>query len=148
MPNKPKVNFEGAYLKGADYRGLNFMGVSFRGANLRDANFEDCDLTGADFQFADLRGADFALSKGLENADLSGARMDSKTRWPGGFDPLPLVDSEQFRERVERLSDSYHVELPYGSLDARIVPNVSVKDRYQKILQGALEATGFVIKRI
>jgi uncharacterized protein YjbI with pentapeptide repeats len=92
------AHLQGAHLCGADLRGAN---LSFRPTRetfdgdvytiLYPANLSDADLQGADLRQADLRGADLtgADLRGaiLNRATLTGARYNTHTRWPSGFDP-------------------------------------------------------------
>lgn len=108
------VAFNGATLTGADFRGVKFVTpiqMRFSQAKLEKANFDKVDLTdinmircslkgavltnvtglgdvsNANFAKADLRGADLRKLQWNEVPIFTGAKYDSKTRWPAGFDP-------------------------------------------------------------
>ena len=57
-------------------------------AEVREAwlNLQHADAGAANFHESDLRGAHMR-SKNLRYANLTGARYDTLTRWPSGFDP-------------------------------------------------------------
>ena len=48
-----------------------------RRANLRNTDLRESNLVGADLR-----------ETNLQDTNLTGARYDSNTRWPAGFDPL------------------------------------------------------------
>jgi hypothetical protein len=58
-----------------------------QGATLRCAHLESVNLSGAQLQNADLRDAVLTGARGLETAQLDGARYNDRTLWPKGFDP-------------------------------------------------------------
>ncbi len=91
-----------ADLRRADFTGADLTGASFNGAKLTNAVFvnavlEGCNLVGATlgrarFRFAklggsDLRGVDLSQAE-LDEADLLGAKYDSNSRFPSGFNPV------------------------------------------------------------
>lgn len=81
------ANLSQANLEGLDLKGLSLQGCVLRGANLRGVSgFRD--LTRADFRDADLRGAYLlgAVDYNGNSAKFTGAKYDSRTRWPKGFD--------------------------------------------------------------
>jgi len=75
----PLARLRGALLLGADLRGALLVGADLRGAWLKGANLHLANLDNADLRGADLRGA-----RGIEPAQLRGARADDQTRWPLG----------------------------------------------------------------
>lgn len=122
-----RVRFPGAYWAGAvlrdlDFYGATFDGASFRRADLRKAVFYDASLTGAKLLGADLREADFrganlcgadlrdqdadekgpARATNWVGAKLAGAKYDSRTKFPGGLDPVALgmVSANAVPERL------------------------------------------------
>ena len=71
------TNFRGADLRGANLSHTFFTRRSiFRDADLRGANLNDVWFTTADLRNADLRGTNIERITTLEDADLSGARVD------------------------------------------------------------------------
>ena len=64
-----------------DLFGANISRADLRWANLRRADLSGTDLRGTDLRGADLRRAD------LSRANIRGAKYDSSTVWPHGFDP-------------------------------------------------------------
>jgi Pentapeptide repeats (8 copies) len=110
--NFPGYWFEGANLQGAGIRKANLRRSNLQDANLQGANLQGTDLRGANLQNALLQGADLSNAV-IGNAELSsvvarnvrssywlpstdpdsqitrfiGARADSLTLWPVGFEP-------------------------------------------------------------
>jgi uncharacterized protein YjbI with pentapeptide repeats len=94
-----RTNLQDADLAEASMEGANFQEANLAGANLISTRMQGADLRGADligarlFQYrsgADPEAAgrkDVTLYKNLSGARLRGALYDSRTRWPGGFDP-------------------------------------------------------------
>jgi uncharacterized protein YjbI with pentapeptide repeats len=89
------ANLHGATLRGADLTGARLGRATFQGADLRLACLGTAGLERTSFRNADLRGANF-VGRGLSvslwdrvlgPADFTGARWNSATRWPPGFDP-------------------------------------------------------------
>jgi uncharacterized protein YjbI with pentapeptide repeats len=96
------ANLSGASLQSANLHGANLGYANLHGANLRDAFFDRANLDGANLSNADLRGtvlsgaklrganlrgADLRGTDLTAGADLHGARYDSQTQWPDGFEP-------------------------------------------------------------
>jgi uncharacterized protein YjbI with pentapeptide repeats len=104
---------EGLYLADADLRGADFRDADmywldlfrancenaiFRNSRLSRANLESANLPGADFCAAYVSYDNIGGAGTLENADLTGARLNgadlkgcrynSKTIFPLGFDPV------------------------------------------------------------
>jgi hypothetical protein len=87
------ADLSGADLSAANLSGAKLAGADLTGADLRDtrlgADFHGAsvpyDLRGVDLAGADFRGADLTEAH-LRDANLHGARYDSGTRWPAGFD--------------------------------------------------------------
>ena len=84
-------------LSRADLAGANLREANLNGADLRAAKLWLADLGGADLRRANLRNTDLRESNlvgadlretNLQDTNLTGARYDSNTRWPSGFDPL------------------------------------------------------------
>ena len=63
------------------FRETNLSGVSLRGADAAHTSFD-----GANLQNASLHGAPFQQAEGLDRGQLDGARADTTTTWPDGFD--------------------------------------------------------------
>jgi hypothetical protein len=91
-----RANLEGASLEAAELAGTSFRNANLRCANLRGAWCHMADFQGADLTDVDLAGATLkraclegAILTGanLAGVDLTGARYDTETRWPVGFDP-------------------------------------------------------------
>ncbi len=106
------TDLTGADLRGADLQGAGLRGVYLEGADLRGASLQGAGLQRAYLQWADLREAQLVgtyLGRvdlrrvNLSGADLrgaylrdallgdtlfTGARCDSDTAWPDGFDPI------------------------------------------------------------
>jgi hypothetical protein len=85
-----KSNLSGANLSGADLYQANFRDANLAGANLRAASLwmayiKNADLTGADLRRADLRDVNLRAAK-ISDAKLRGARYDTGTTFPRGFD--------------------------------------------------------------
>jgi hypothetical protein len=89
-----RTSLAGSILKNADLTGANLTGADLTEANLKGANFEQASLTGM---------------------ILHGARHNSETRWPAGFDPvshgavrldktIPEVVYPEYRVRLELVS--------------------------------------------
>lgn len=94
-------------LSGANLRQADLVKVNLSGASLTDANISDTELRSANLSDADLSGADLSearlyetnlLGADLNEAILTGAKYDSLTIWPDGFNPekagAVLVDDE------------------------------------------------------
>jgi uncharacterized protein YjbI with pentapeptide repeats len=90
------TDLRGAFLVGANLQAALLGGVHLQGSSLRDADLRgaflvyaqlsDVSLHGTDLRGADLRSAQLEGARHLEHADLRGAVVDAKTRWPAGFD--------------------------------------------------------------
>ena len=88
-----------AVLRGSDLRGANLQDAMLFGTNLDQCDLRDAYLGGATIRNASMRGASLqnAQLRGIpelgynptriENVDLNGAKYDSRTIWPEGFDP-------------------------------------------------------------
>ncbi|MDG9700872.1 pentapeptide repeat-containing protein [Streptomyces sp. DH37] len=84
-----------ARLTGADLRGALLIETDLADADLSGADLREADLCRAraprasfrraDLRMADLRGADLSGAD-LRETRLEGARANSRTRWPEGFD--------------------------------------------------------------
>jgi Pentapeptide repeats (8 copies) len=90
--NLTKANLSQTTLIHADLRRANLPKANLRWANLQKADLDGADLRWAgleraDLRGADLRGADLRRADYLRRADFRGAKYDSTTRWPPGFDP-------------------------------------------------------------
>ncbi len=88
-------------LYGSRFNGTTFAGANFYRATLNQAVFQNCTFDSARFECAEARhaefvnvsfrnayvcGADFRHAT-FENVDWSGARYDSRTKWPDGMQP-------------------------------------------------------------
>jgi uncharacterized protein YjbI with pentapeptide repeats len=80
------ANLQFALLGGAHLQGASLRDADLRGAYLVYAQFSDVSLHGTDLRQADLRCAQLEGARHLKHADLRGAIVDTKTRWPAGFD--------------------------------------------------------------
>lgn len=95
------AHLDGCNLARADLRGSDMRHAVIAGARLEGANMDGCCVShaeayGADMRNAELRGSDMNRSDmravDLQGANVAGvvwygARYDSATRWPRGFDP-------------------------------------------------------------
>ena len=94
------ADLSGANLIGANLTHANLINASLIGANLLDANLTHAnlryaDLTGANLYLANLSDADLTdanlfhrVEHGfLDEGDLVGAKYNSRTTWPKGFNP-------------------------------------------------------------
>ena len=81
------ANFFEARAVKADFRGAELRGVCFEAANLQQACFDEADL-GRDALngSTELSGADLTGAS-VYRAKFDGARYDSRTKFPTGFDP-------------------------------------------------------------
>jgi uncharacterized protein YjbI with pentapeptide repeats len=90
------ANLRGAVLRGANLTAAMLGKANLEGADLRHACLATAKLALASFRDADLRGANFVgrgadvtlWDRVLGPADFTGARWNSATRWPRGFDPI------------------------------------------------------------
>jgi uncharacterized protein YjbI with pentapeptide repeats len=82
-----EANFSGANLSGSTFMDVDFSGTKFAGTTLCAAVFKGVSLDGTDFQEADVTGADLGGAYNLNGASFVGAKYDSRTVWPEGFDP-------------------------------------------------------------
>ena len=73
--NLEALNFEGAYLRYANFSSTILCGINFHRAVLEVANFIGADLKGAHFEEAHLKGTLF-LRAGLEGAHFEGAHLE------------------------------------------------------------------------
>jgi len=134
------VNFEGAVLLGADLEGADLKGADLKGvelsfAILQGANLEGVDLQGADLYSANLRSANLkgANLKGvnLEMTDLKGAKYNSKTEFPEGFEEK-FTKSKLFKRIKEEIlkemaNEEERISRKVGGYHSRI----KRKKRYQ-----------------
>jgi uncharacterized protein YjbI with pentapeptide repeats len=79
------VDLTGANLSSADFTEAWIFRSNFTGANLTNAKLNGTNFAETELKFALLNGADFTGSK--LGANFSGAKCDTKTIWPEGFDP-------------------------------------------------------------
>jgi uncharacterized protein YjbI with pentapeptide repeats len=81
LANLQKVDFEGAYLRGASLDGAQLQGASFKGAQLQGATLKEAQLQGATLSFAQLQDSRLndARARGatLDRAQLQGATLNS-----------------------------------------------------------------------
>jgi CheY-like chemotaxis protein len=89
------ADLQGADLRGADLTGASLLGATLAGARLDAAKLHRATLYGADLTHASLRATDLrrtdlraAILTGADLTDalVVGARHNSETRWPDGFD--------------------------------------------------------------
>jgi Domain of unknown function (DUF4062)/Pentapeptide repeats (8 copies) len=95
-----KTRFRGFDLSKRDLSNLRFVRADFVNTTLSDANLENVNLSEADLTRANLEGANLQGAQlqaahlreadlqaaDLQAADLRGAKYNSETRWPDGFD--------------------------------------------------------------
>jgi hypothetical protein len=84
-------SLESAYLRGATLRHADFFFTHLEGADLTEALLEGADFfealtSNARLVDADVSNIDFSLTD-PSDFDLVGAKADSRTIWPEGFDP-------------------------------------------------------------
>lgn len=84
-----------AMMAGADLSGCNFEGADLRGANLRDASLIEANLRRANLGVDNLGGATSLQGANLtnailEDANMCGATFNSRTVFPGRFDPIAV----------------------------------------------------------
>lgn len=80
------LRLDGVFWADLDARGVDFYGSSLIGCSLRNARLTHAILYNADLSKAVLHGADLTGAN-LTHVKLAGARYNSATRWPAGFDP-------------------------------------------------------------
>ena len=76
-------------MKGVDLREANLVGASLAGVDLRDADLRGTVMKGIDpkaISFAEVERSGSVMAK-LTHVKLRGAKYDSETKWPDGFDP-------------------------------------------------------------
>jgi uncharacterized protein YjbI with pentapeptide repeats len=81
-------NLNGAKMAGIEFKGGQFYNCKMQGTDLRNTKGLR-DLRGVDMRGADLRGANLIKGTepaGIDGIKLKGAKYDSRTRWPEGFD--------------------------------------------------------------
>jgi len=81
------ADLNGANLRRAKMFAAILHGAQMKGADLQRAELIAVDLSRADLSHADLRGADLRRAYNLLEATLSGAKYDTKTKWPVDLDP-------------------------------------------------------------
>jgi uncharacterized protein YjbI with pentapeptide repeats len=86
-----QLHLYGKILSSADLSGEDLSYTVLKSADLRKAMLDGADLTGTDLTGARLQGAllfgtDLRQTE-LRDVYLSGAKADSSTQWPLGFDP-------------------------------------------------------------
>lgn len=80
------ADLTGAILVGANLRLIEWVdNLKLRDVDARGAIFRYATLNGVDFTGANLSGADFTRAKGLNNAQLSRACGNAKTKLPQGL---------------------------------------------------------------
>ena len=76
----PRIDLQGAMLRGVNLEGVDLRGINLAGACLVDSLLRGADLRGACLEAADLSGADLASARldgaTLEKAHLSGATCE------------------------------------------------------------------------
>lgn len=77
----PGAIFKRANLDYGHLQRIDLQGANLWGASIREAKLEGADLSCADLRAVDLRGSS------LDRANLEGARYNSQTLLPHGFDP-------------------------------------------------------------
>ncbi len=76
----------GDWLQKLDLSRVNFSRVLLVGTNLHSTTLIKADLRFADLSNADLTNADLTSANMLKTK-LAGAKYNSATKWPAGFDP-------------------------------------------------------------
>ena len=103
-----RADLSGAHLSGADLRlaemeranltGAILGAADLSGADLSEANLTDANLYLVTIYVANLAGANLSTAIGLHTATLTGARYNSATQFPPGFDPaaagMTLIEEE------------------------------------------------------
>jgi uncharacterized protein YjbI with pentapeptide repeats len=101
--NLDGANFDGAFLdyndgaycpalldwasfEDSSFKDADLSGASLIGSDLDNAHLEGADLYKANLSGSYLRGAHLKDAKYLEQAVFKGAKADSDTTWPKGFD--------------------------------------------------------------
>jgi hypothetical protein len=90
--NLANADLSGAILSDATLRSADLSAANLSGATLRGVSFRSVDLRYANLSCAILRDALFLDGSNLNNAflgdaDMSGARFDATTIFPGGYHP-------------------------------------------------------------
>jgi hypothetical protein len=80
------TDLQAALLGGAHLQGASLHDADLRGAFLVYAQLSDVSLHGTDLRGADLRSTQLEGARHLDHANLRGAVVDTKTRWPAAFD--------------------------------------------------------------
>jgi uncharacterized protein YjbI with pentapeptide repeats len=83
--NLSQADLSQADLSQADLSQADLSQADLREADLSESGLREADLSGANLRETDLRGANLSKAN-LRGADLSGARYNSQTKWPEGFD--------------------------------------------------------------
>lgn len=81
-----QADLANANLKRAKLPGALLFGANLYGATLDFANFDNARLDQANLENASLKGAIFRNTN-LQHVKLRGARYNSQTLWPAGFNP-------------------------------------------------------------
>ncbi len=81
------VNLRGRRMRYANLNGVNLHLANMHRSDLWGSDFRDADLRLADLSYANVGNADFSGAK-LAGVNLDGARYNSRTLWPTGFNPL------------------------------------------------------------
>lgn len=79
------ADLSGAILHSAHLEGTRMWGTKLEGAILVNAHIERANLQDANLSHASLFGADLGKARYLERATLAGARANTSTVWPAGF---------------------------------------------------------------
>jgi hypothetical protein len=80
--NLREANLTGAQLKTADLGYVNLEQARLDNTDLQDIRIYRANLKGASLRSANLKGARL-----IDEANLEGAKANSKTQWPRGFNP-------------------------------------------------------------
>jgi uncharacterized protein YjbI with pentapeptide repeats len=102
------AHLEGSDLIQANFDGADLSHAHLENASIRSASFKGTVLNGAVFSGIDITGIDLSESKGLEEAELAGARIwiykegetaDTVVKFPAGFNwqdsELEVIDMPQ-----------------------------------------------------
>jgi uncharacterized protein YjbI with pentapeptide repeats len=88
-------------LSGADLSGAQLQGADLSWADLRAANLANANLTEVDLREANLTAVSLSSVR-LNKADLSGAFVDSNTKWPPGFSSETAGTRDAASNRLQR----------------------------------------------
>jgi uncharacterized protein YjbI with pentapeptide repeats len=116
----PKIDFQGARLKGASLEGAQLQGSSLDNADLEDALLAQAQLQGASLDHANLRSAFFPFAQlqgaSLYHAQLQGAHGDQAQLQGASLDFAELQGAQLTDEELQGASLDY-AQIQGASLD-------------------------------